>query len=179
MRVISGKYKGIKLDGFDLDETRPTMDRVKESVFGMIQDYVEGNVCLDLFAGFGQMGIEMLSNGAKKCFFIDNSDLAVKIIKQNISNAKITEEIEIIKDDYKIALASLKNVIKFDLIYIDPPYKMTCLSYILDLIHDYKLLKNDGVVVCEYDKDVPESNDYIVFKERKYGPKYIRILRKK
>lgn len=179
MRVISGKYKGNQLNGFDIDGTRPTMDRVKESVFGMIQDYINGKICLDLFAGSGSIGIEMVSNGAEKCYFVDNSELAVKTIKENLQKAKVTEEAIIMKEDYKVALAALKDKVKFGVIYIDPPYNMTCLSYILDLVQDYKLLTNDGVVVCEYERDFPESNDYVVFKERKYGPKYIRIFRKK
>ena len=77
MRIISGKYKNKKLIGFDIEGTRPTMDRVKESVFGMIQNYLKNSVVLDLFAGSGSIGIEALSNGSSKCYFVDNSNLKV------------------------------------------------------------------------------------------------------
>ena len=73
MRVISGKYKGKNLIGFNIDGTRPTMDRVKESLFGMIQNHIKNSVVLDLFAGSGSLGIEAISNGAAKCYFIDNN----------------------------------------------------------------------------------------------------------
>ena len=80
MRVISGLYKGRNIDGFDIDGTRPTQDRVKESVFGSIQNHLEGSVVLDLFSGSGNLGIEALSNYAKECFFVDNNKEAIKVI---------------------------------------------------------------------------------------------------
>ena len=83
MRVISGKYKGRLLDGFNINGTRPTMDRVKESMFAMIQNYIKDKVVLDLFAGSGSLGIEALSNGAKICYFVDNNKIAIDIIKKN------------------------------------------------------------------------------------------------
>ena len=82
MRVISGKYKGKNLIGFDIDGTRPTMDRVKESLFGIIQNYIKDSVVLDLFAGSGSLGIEALSNGASTCYFFDNNIELVNIIKK-------------------------------------------------------------------------------------------------
>ena len=75
MRVISGKYKGKNLIGFDIDGTRPTMDRVKESLFASIQDYVSDSIVLDLFAGSGNLGIEAISNGASYCYFVDNNQI--------------------------------------------------------------------------------------------------------
>ena len=81
MRVISGKYKGKNLIGFDIDGTRPTMDRVKESLFGIIQNYIKDSVILDLFAGSGSLGIEALSNGASNCYFFDNNIQHINKIK--------------------------------------------------------------------------------------------------
>ena len=80
MRVISGKYKGKKLDGFNIEGTRPTMDRVKESMFALIQNEIKDAICLDLFAGSGSLGIEALSNGAKKCYFVDKNQIAIETI---------------------------------------------------------------------------------------------------
>ena len=84
MRVISGKYKGKRINGYDIDGTRPTMDRVKESMFGTIQDYIKDSVVLDLFAGSGNLGIEALSNGALKGYFVDNNKKVIDTIKKNI-----------------------------------------------------------------------------------------------
>ena len=82
VRIISGKYRGKKLQGFDIDGTRPTMDRVKESLFAMIQTELEDSKCLDLFAGSGALGLEALSMGAKSCDFIDHNQIAIKTIKK-------------------------------------------------------------------------------------------------
>ena len=84
MRVISGKYKGKNLEGFDINGTRPTMDRVKESLFGSIQNKVINSVCLDLFAGSGSLGIEALSNGGSKCYFVDNNYEIIKKLEKNL-----------------------------------------------------------------------------------------------
>ena len=86
MKIISGKYKGRKLDGFDIDGTRPTMDRVKESLFGTIQNYLDNSIVLDLFSGSGNLGIEALSEGASKAYLVDNNKKAIEIIKKNITN---------------------------------------------------------------------------------------------
>ena len=92
MRVISGKYKGKKIDGFDIEGTRPTQDRVKESLFGIIQNYLIDSVCLDLFAGSGNLGIEALSNGANSCVFVDNNINAIKVLKDNLKDINDVNE---------------------------------------------------------------------------------------
>ena len=89
MKVISGTLKGRNIEGYNIDGTRPTMDRVKESLFGMIQNYVKDSVCLDLFAGSGSLGIEAISNGALKCYFIDNNKEVIKILNKNLENLDI------------------------------------------------------------------------------------------
>ena len=99
MRVISGKYKGKKLQGFDIDGTRPTMDRVKESLFATIQNKIEDANCLDLFAGSGALGIEALSMNAKSCDFVDNNPIAIKTIRENLIN--IENNYQVINIDYK------------------------------------------------------------------------------
>ena len=88
MKIISGKYKGRNIVGYDINGTRPTMDRVKESLFAMIQNYIDNSNCLDLFAGSGNLGLEALSNGASSCTFIDNNKIAIKTIKNAITNFK-------------------------------------------------------------------------------------------
>ena len=174
MRVISGKYKGKTLVGYDVIGTRPTMDRVKESLFGTIQNYILNSVSLDLFAGTGALGIETLSNGGKECYFVDNGP---KIKKYLQTNLKSVENAIFLNMDYKQALNYFKeNNITFDIIYLDPPYHEHLINYSLELIDNYNLLNHDGIVVCEY-VDEKINCSYELVKNKKYGDKYINIYR--
>ena len=125
MRVITGTAKGKPLSTLKGDEVRPTTDRVKEGMFSIIQFDILNSKVLDLFAGSGQLGIEALSRGAKFCAFVDVSNLAIKVIKDNINNLKINEtEYQLIKDKDISALEQFKNKgQKFDLVFLDPPYE--------------------------------------------------------
>lgn len=181
MKVISGTLKGRNIEGYNIDGTRPTMDRVKESLFGMIQDYIKGSIVLDLFAGSGQLGIETISNGAKLCYFIDNNNEVIKTLNKNISNLKIKDNSKIILSDWKKFLNdSSKNNIKFDLIFIDPPYDYDVYEKIMNKINEYNLLSDNGIIVIEYSKYKLNNNygNLFLFKERKYGNKYINMYRK-
>ncbi len=176
MRVISGIYKGRQLKGYTLKGTRPTMDRVKESLFDILGDKVEGRVCLDLFAGSGNLGIEALSRGAKFVYFVDREYMAYKTIKDNLSLLNILN-VEVLNMDYLKALEKL-NTIRFDIIFLDPPYKSDYLEKAVRKISELTLLNDKGIVVLESD-DINKLyyNDY--FREivtRKYGDKYIRII---
>ena len=177
MRVISGKYKGRVLEGFNLDGTRPTMDRVKESLFGMIQDYIDSSVVLDLFAGSGNLGIEALSEGASYVYFVDKNKKAINVINNNISKLG-DKNIEIINSDYKDALKYLKDK-KFDLIFLDPPYNTNYIEESIKLIDLYGLV-DDGLIICESDSldKIIYDDKYSVIKSKKYGDKYIVILKK-
>lgn len=178
MRVISGKYKGSNLIGFDIDGTRPTMDRVKESLFASIQNYIKNSVVLDLFAGSGSLGIEAISNGAKSCCFVDKNPELIRIINKNISNIKIKEEVIIIKDDYNNALLNFKNNnIKFDIIILDPPYKLNLINDCINKIKEYKLLNNKGIIVCEFESEKLIDNGLEIIKEKRYGNKNVVIYR--
>lgn len=180
MRIISGKYKGKNILGYDIDGTRPTQDRVKESLFGIIQDYLQDSICLDLFAGSGSLGIEALSNGAFKVYFVDNNKKCIDILRKNLTNIK--EENVIVNDDYLLALDNFINTkVKFDIIFLDPPYNLNCIADILNIIDKNELLNEDGIVVCEYEYDNFSSNylNLEIIKERKYGYKNIRIYRLK
>ena len=109
MKVISGKYKGRIIKGFNIDGTRPTMDRVKESVFGMIQNYVEGSVVLDLFAGTGNYGIEALSNGAQFAYFNDHNKKCFKVINDNLKEFHLEAKSIVLSVDYLEALRFLEK----------------------------------------------------------------------
>jgi len=175
MRIISGKYKGKKLLGDNIDGTRPTMDRVKESLFGIIQNNIKNSICLDLFAGSGSLGIEALSNGAKSCYFVDNNKIVINTLNKNTLNI---EGSFIIKDDYLNALNNFKNKnIKFDVIFLDPPYKFNLIQSSLNKIKEHNLLNDNGIIICEYETERFDI-DYEIIKEKKYGNKFIRIYRK-
>ncbi len=177
MRIISGKYKGKNLIGFNIQGTRPTMDRIKESMFAIIQNHIKKSTVLDLFAGSGSLGIEALSNGADSCYFIDENIDLINIIKQNTLN--MSEEIDIIKMDYNDALKYFKTKnIRFDIIFLDPPYKANLINDALNKIIEYNLLKPNGIVVCEYETEEINTNKLNLIKEKKYGSKYIRIYSK-
>ena len=180
MRVISGNLKGRVIKGFDISGTRPTMDRVKESVFGMIQNHLLNAIVLDLFAGTGNLGIEALSNGASFGYFNDKNKICTKIIEENLLNFNILEKSFITTLDYKEALDYYqKQDLVFDLIFLDPPYKEHIINEILLFIDKYHLLKNDGLVICECTEKEEKIDNYILYKEKKYGDKYIFIYQKK
>lgn len=177
MKVISGKYKGRKIEGFDIEGTRPTMDRVKESLFATIQNYVKESVVLDLFSGSGNLGIEALSEGASYAYLVDKNIKCIKTINKNINNMGI-ENVKVLNMDYKLALKQINK--KLDLIFLDPPYKTSLIEDSLKLIDEYDLLSDDGLIVCESD-DVDKiiySNKYTAIKEKRYGDKYIVLLKK-
>ena len=175
LRVISGKYKGKNLIGFNIDGTRPTMDRVKESLFGIIQNKIKDSVVLDLFAGSGSLGIEAISNGASEAYFIDNNIELINIIKKNTSDMK--EKIHIMRSDYKTVLELLKNSnMKFDIIFLDPPYKLNLINDCLNKINEYNLLNKNGIIVCEYETENIQNDTFKLIKEKKYGSKKIKIF---
>ena len=149
MKIISGKYRGRVLEGFDLKGTRPTMDRVKESLFAMIQNNILDSTVLDLFSGSGNLGIEALSEGAKFSYFVDRNKKACQTIKNNLE--KIGESnYKIIGMDYLKVLDYFYNEkIKFDIIFLDPPYNTDYVKKSLEKIEQYNLLKDKGIIVCE------------------------------
>ena len=181
MKVISGIYKGRVLEGFTIDGTRPTMDRVKESLFAMLQNYITGSVVLDLFSGSGNLGIEAISNGASKCYFVDNNKKCINIIKDNIKQLGIEDYSFVIQNDYRKVLEYFKdNSIKFDIIFIDPPYKYEVINELIDIITRYNILNDNGIMVLEYSLDKIDGNidGYKLLKYKRYGDKYVSIIKK-
>lgn len=172
MNIISGKYKRKKIKGFDIDGTRPTMNRVRESLFAMISPYLKDAVVLDLFAGSGLLGIEALSNGAKKVYFVDKNPLSIKIVKENLVN--VEEEYELLNMDFLLALKKINA--KFDIIFLDPPYKNHLINKALLEIEKNNLLSSNGIVICEYEDEEVKS-ELEVLKEKKYSKKNIKILK--
>ena len=181
MKIISGKYKGRILKGYMIDGTRPTMDRVKESVFAMIQEFVRGSIFLDLYSGTGNIGIEAISNGSKKAYLVDNNMVAIKTIKENISMLKIDNACVIKEDAIKCLNNFINTGIKFDIIFLDPPYHTNELDKSLTIINDNLcLLRDDAIIVCETEIkiDYQKYSNLMIYKTRKYGSKEVTILKK-
>ena len=180
MKVISGILKGRNIEGFNIDGTRPTMDRVKESLFATIQNNLKDSIVLDLFAGSGQLGIEAISNGAKTCYFIDNNKEVIKILNKKISNLNIKSNSKVILSDWKKALNDFSNQnIKFDLIFVDPPYDYDVYEKILEKVSSLNLLNEDGLIILGHSNlKFKETYDNLtLFKEKRYGNKSVNIYK--
>ena len=172
VRVISGSARGLKLNTPGDDRVRPTTDRVKESMFNIVQDWVYDSQVLDLFAGSGALGIEALSRCASQAVFCDNSLDSIKIIKSNIEKARVADRSQIVSGDFKRCLRDMeaKNQ-SFDMIFVDPPYYEGLFEEVLDTIRSCKILKKDGIVIVEHDakKPIGQVEGLEVYKEKKYG----------
>lgn len=179
MKVISGFLKGRNIKGFDINGTRPTMDRVKESLFAIIQNYIDDSIVLDLFAGSGNLGIESISNGSKRVYFNDINKESIKVIKTNLKNFDIMDKSIVLNYDYNKALDYLNDMnMKFDIIFLDPPYKEKILNEIIEKILKCNLLNKNGIIVCEISNDYINSFDMLEkIKQKKYGDKEIVIFK--
>lgn len=172
MRVISGSARGLKLNTPSDDRIRPTTDRVKESMFNIIQDWVYDSQVLDLFAGSGALGIEALSRGAKEAVFCDKSLDSIKIIKSNIEKARMVDRSHLLNCDFKKCLSDMEvKGQTFDLIFVDPPYYRGLFEDVLETIRACNILNKDGIVIVEHDAStsIGQIKGLDVFKEKKYG----------
>lgn len=174
MRIISGKYRGLKLAEFDGSDVRPTADRVKESLFNVLFGRVVGARVLDLFCGSGNLGIECLSRGAEIVHFNDISPASINVLKKNLARLKNERNYKITNLDYSVCLSRTDG---YDLIFIDPPYQLEIGIEALKIIGAGNLLNNGGVVVFERDRSFDgEIKGLIKTDERKYGKTYLTIF---
>lgn len=184
MRIISGTARGTKLFTLDSLSTRPTLDRVKESIFNIINQDIQDTVFLDLFSGSGAIGLEAASRGAKRAVLCDKSKDACNIIKRNIEKTHLQEKTVLYNMDFEKLLCKLEqNVECFDYIYLDPPYKTDYVIKSLELLINLRLIKNNTQIIVETD-DIEKIIDYInekfeIIKERKYGRAVILFLKLK
>ena len=179
MRVVAGKARGTVLKTPDGMQTRPTADRVKEAMFSVIQFDIPGAKVLDLFGGTGQLGIEALSRGAASAVFVDQSDRACRLIKENLAKTKLDTVSKIIKNDYANYLQTTRET--FDIILLDPPYAEIFLENCLKLITEIDILHSGGIIVCErpLGKDlILEFDGYTRSKDYKYGNTLLAVYRK-
>ncbi len=174
MRVISGIARGTKLNSIESLSTRPTLDRVKESLFNIIQNKIEDCIVLDLFSGSGAIAIEFLSRGAKQVYLCENNHVATKMIYQNLEKTKMTNKAVIFEKDYRKALENLKEKVQFDFIFLDPPYQADFAVDSVKRILSLNLLKEKGTIIIETDDEKRElleleELDIKIDDIRKYG----------
>ena len=179
MRVVAGTARGTVLKTPEGMLTRPTADRVKEAVFSILHFDVQDAVVLDLFGGTGQLGIEALSRGASSAVFVDASDAACKLIRENLRRTKLEAEGKVVRSDYMDFLKNCRE--KFDIILLDPPYAEVFLENSLNFITEIDILQTNGIIVTEraLDKELPfEPDGFSRSKDYKYGNTLITLYRK-
>ena len=154
MRIISGTAKGTKLYTLEGTNTRPTLDRIKEPLFSIIQNRIKNSIVLDLFSGSGALGLEAISRGAEKAILCDNSYKAIEVIKKNIMKTHFENKVQLICKDYKKCLDNINE--KVDLIFIDPPYEKNLAVNAVKIIFEKDLLAVDGLIILETDDEKRE-----------------------
>ena len=184
MRIIAGKFKGKKLIEPSDKKTRPLKDLVKESLFNVIKhsnkfsiDLENSNV-LDLFAGVGSFGLEALSRGAKQVIFVDSYSNVLNILEKNITNLNLEKRSNILKDDLLNDFSFNKLNQKFDIIYLDPPFKEKKIIPLISKMKDSKILKRNGVIILHRHKDENDefSDVFNIIEEKRYGISKIIFL---
>lgn len=180
MRIIGGKARGTKLYTLEGPTTRPTLDRVRESVFNIIQNYIQDSIFLDLFSGSGAIGLEAVSRGAQKAILCDKSKEAVNIIKKNIEKTHLSEQIEVYNMDFQELIKRLKQHI--DIIYIDPPYQTDYIQNALKMLQNNEFITHETTIILETDDErriLEQVKDlkYEIIDQRKYGIAHIIFLK--
>jgi 16S rRNA (guanine966-N2)-methyltransferase len=180
MRIISGISKGKRLTTPKGHALRPTSDRVKESIFNILGEAVEGKVVLDLFAGTGNLGIEALSRGAKRALFVERGREATRLIKSNLSQCRMAMVSEIIPKDVIRTIGTLhQRGETFDLILMDPPYEKGLIEKTLWKLQFHRIYHNDSILIIEHDRREPLPTDldgWNLIRQRKIGDTLISFL---
>ncbi|WNQ13687.1 16S rRNA (guanine(966)-N(2))-methyltransferase RsmD [Paenibacillus aurantius] len=181
MRVISGTAKGRPLKAVPGTGTRPTTDKVKEAVFSMIGPYFDGGRALDLFAGTGGLGIEALSRGMEQAVFVDKDSKSIEVIRENLKTAKVEGKAEVYRNEAVRALKALaKREVRFDLVFLDPPYRMKDMDALMLLMKEQRLLNDGATVMIEHDSShtyPEEAGSFHTVKHSVYGETAITVYR--
>ncbi|MFC5602959.1 16S rRNA (guanine(966)-N(2))-methyltransferase RsmD [Sporosarcina koreensis] len=181
MRVVSGSRKGTPLKSLPGNLTRPTSDKVKESIFNMIGPYFDGGIAVELFGGSGSLSIESLSRGADMAYIFEKNPKACSIIRENVEKCRFTDQVHIIRNDARNAVRALPEDIQIDLLFIDPPYAETKFYDLADALVQAGKLSDDAIIICEHDKQLtlPDAyQDYQKIKNPIYGNSAISIYMK-
>ncbi len=182
MRIVAGEKKGFKLKTLKGLEVRPTLEQVKESVFNMIASEVSGAVVADLFCGSGNLGLEALSRGAKKCYFIDSLRDALKVVKENLQSLDLNGKAEILRLKLPDGLSRFEQLRDVNLLLADPPYGTTLATQFLQKIAREKLVREGCLLIVEHSGKTKISFDpksYALLRQKKFGQTEILILRSK
>lgn len=182
MRIISGIHKSRQLNTLEGLNTRPMMDRMKESVFNTIGPYFEGDIVLDLFSGSGALSLESLSRGCNYSYMVDVSKDAIKVIESNIKLLHEENRTKVLNMTYQNALKLLKNE-KFDIIFLDPPYKLKIIPEIISFILENSMINDKGIIVTQYENakksQVVEYDNLTIIKNYSYASSEVCIYQKK
>ncbi len=179
MRIITGTARGTKLATLEGLETRPTVERIKEAEFSMIQFEIDGKRVLDLFGGSGQLGLEALSRGAAQATFVDSNRDAVEIIKANAKKTKLFEKCIVLNTDYKAFIRGNAGKNKYDIVFLDPPYDLDIWTDVIDRLERADLIAEGGMIICESNKISPiEAKGFTVRRHVGYSKVYITVLDK-
>lgn len=172
MRIIAGSKRRLPLRTVSGRDIRPTTDRIKETLFNMIQDEIYGCYFLDLFAGSGQIGLEAVSRGASYAVFVDNSKKAAECIEENIRFTKSEKECKLLRMDVGAALRSMEGKYQFDLVFLDPPYGESLEKQVLEYLSKSSLLKDTALIIVEAalgtDFSYLKELGFTLLKEKKY-----------
>lgn len=179
MRIIAGKAGGLKLKSLKGRDVRPTLDRVKESMFNIIAFYLPGAQVLDLFSGFGSLGIEALSRGSETADFVEVNKSHLKIIEDNLKKARLFDQAELFNQDVYLYLKNCSR--KYDLIFMDPPYEKDMTAEAVKLIVDNHLLKENGLIISEKSaaEEAEEFDGLTIIKNKIYGNSLLTIYKQK
>lgn len=181
MRIIAGERRGLILKTCDFEGFRPTLDRVKESLFGTLTPHLEGARVLDLFAGSGALGLEAVSRGAASALLIDNDPRAARVIEKNLAAANFGERCRFVRADFDVVGKKVARGERFDLVFADPPYFSGLAQRVIDHVYDYGLLTPDGLLCLELARKEAAACAYTGFeilREKKYGSTQIWIMRR-
>lgn len=180
MRVVTGTARGRRLKELPGMDTRPTTDKVKESIFNIIQFDIEGRRVLDLFGGSGQLTVEALSRGAASAVVVELNPAAVKIIRENVALCGFNDRARVVASDARAFLAGCRE--KFDLVFLDPPYAGPLMDLALETIAKIDIASENGIIVCEsaLDKEMPElPAPYEKGREYRYGKIKVTLYHRK
>ena len=182
MRVIAGVARSLKLETVEGTGTRPTQDRIKETLFNMIQHQIQGSIVIDLYSGSGSIGIEALSRGATKAYFVENNTNACEFIRKNLKTTKLEDNAIVRKQDAILALKSIEEDV-VDFIFMDPPYGLEYEKNAMIALKDVKYVDEYTTIIIEADLETSfefiEELGFEITKEKKYKTnKHIFIQRR-
>lgn len=182
IRIIAGRHRSRPLETLVGLNTRPMMDQMKESIFNTIGPYFSDEVVLDLFGGSGALSLEAISRGASMAYIVDQSKDAIQIIQKNVKSLKEEDRTKMMHMGYRQAMDRLRNEkVQVDIIFLDPPFSMHIVGEIVQLILEYELLKDKGIIICQYMKHTYEPtkiSSLEILRHKLYGQNEVCIYQK-